>query len=55
VTPPASDASVGVSHRRAAVKKHGTNEMAIQATAADEVDNVVTEHLLNIVGRRACR
>jgi len=34
---------------RDAVKKHGMNEMAIQATAADEVDNVVTEHLLNIV------
>jgi regulator of protease activity HflC (stomatin/prohibitin superfamily) len=34
---------------RDAVKKHGMNEMAIQATAADEVDRLVTEHLLNIV------
>lgn len=34
---------------RDAVKAHGMNEMAIQATAADEVDNVVTEHLLRIV------
>ncbi len=34
---------------RDAVKIHGMNEMAIQATAADEVDNVVTSHLLSIV------
>ena len=34
---------------RDAVKKHGMNEMAIQATAAEDVDNVVTEHLLNII------
>ena len=34
---------------RDAVKAHGMNEMAIQATAADEVDRVVTDHLLNIV------
>ena len=34
---------------RDAVKAHGMNEMAIQATAADEVDRVVTEHLLNII------
>ena len=34
---------------RDAVKKHGMNEMAIQATAADEVDRVVTDHLLAIV------
>jgi len=34
---------------RDAVKKHGMNEMAIQATAADEVDRVVTEHLLAII------
>jgi regulator of protease activity HflC (stomatin/prohibitin superfamily) len=34
---------------RDAVKAHGMNEMAIQATAADEVDRVVTEHLLSII------
>jgi len=34
---------------RDAVKAHGMNEMAIQATAADDVDKVVTEHLLRIV------
>jgi len=34
---------------RDAVKKHGMNEMAIQATAAEDVDNIVTQHLLNIV------
>ena len=34
---------------RDAVKKHGMNEMAIQATAAEDVDNVVTEHLLDII------
>ena len=34
---------------RDAVKAHGMNEMAIQATAADEVDRVVTEHLLAII------
>ena len=34
---------------RDAVKKHGMNEMAIQATAAEDVDNVVTQHLLNII------
>ena len=34
---------------RDAVKKHGMNEMAIQATAAEDVDNLVTEHLLRIV------
>lgn len=34
---------------RDAVKAHGMNEMAIQATAADEVDRVVTDHLLTIV------
>lgn len=34
---------------RDAVKMHGMNEMAIQATAADEVDRNVTEHLLRIV------
>ena len=34
---------------RDAVKKHGMNEMAIQATAADEVDRVVTDHLLAII------
>lgn len=34
---------------RDAVKKHGMNEMAIQATAAEDVDNVVTGHLLNII------
>ena len=34
---------------RDAVKAHGMNEMAIQATAADEVDRVVTDHLLNII------
>ena len=34
---------------RDAVKAHGMNEMAIQATAADEVDRVVTEHLLTII------
>ena len=34
---------------RDAVKAHGMNEMAIQATAADEVDRAVTDHLLNIV------
>ncbi|MEO7133570.1 MAG: SPFH domain-containing protein [Vicinamibacterales bacterium] len=34
---------------RDAVKAHGMNEMAIQATAAEDVDRVVTEHLLRIV------
>jgi regulator of protease activity HflC (stomatin/prohibitin superfamily) len=34
---------------RDAVKAHGMNEMAIQATAADEVDRVVTDHLLTII------
>jgi regulator of protease activity HflC (stomatin/prohibitin superfamily) len=34
---------------RDAVKMHGMNEMAIQATAADEVDRLVTDHLLRIV------
>ena len=34
---------------RDSVKAHGMNEMAIQATAADEVDRVVTEHLLTIM------
>ena len=34
---------------RDAVKAHGMNEMAIQATASDDVDRVVTEHLLRIV------
>ena len=34
---------------RDAVKKHGMNEMAIQATAAEDVDTVVTQHLLNII------
>jgi len=34
---------------RDAVKAHGMNEMAIQATAADEVDRVVTDHLLAII------
>ena len=34
---------------RDAVKAHGMNEMAIQATAAETVDKVVTEHLLTIV------
>lgn len=34
---------------RDSVKKHGMNEMAIQATASEDVDNVVTEHLLRIV------
>jgi regulator of protease activity HflC (stomatin/prohibitin superfamily) len=34
---------------RDSVKKHGMNEMAIQATASEDVDNVVTQHLLNIV------
>jgi regulator of protease activity HflC (stomatin/prohibitin superfamily) len=34
---------------RDAVKKHGMNEMAINATAADEVDAEVTSHLLTIV------
>ena len=34
---------------RDAVKAHGMNEMAIQATAADDVDRVVTDHLMNIV------
>lgn len=34
---------------RDAVKKHGMNEMAIQATAAEDVDRVVTDHLLTIV------
>jgi regulator of protease activity HflC (stomatin/prohibitin superfamily) len=34
---------------RDAVKAHGMNEMAIQATAAADVDRVVTEHLLTIV------
>lgn len=34
---------------RDAVKAHGMNEMAIQATAAEQVDDVVTEHLLQIV------
>jgi uncharacterized membrane protein YqiK len=34
---------------RDAVKAHGMNEMAIQATAAEAVDKVVTEHLLTIV------
>lgn len=31
------------------VKKHGMNEMAIQATAAEDVDNVVTGHLQTII------
>ena len=34
---------------RDAVKAHGMNEMAIQATAAEAVDKVVTENLLTIV------
>ena len=34
---------------RDAVKAHGMNEMAIQATAAEEVDKIVTEHLLAII------
>jgi hypothetical protein len=34
---------------RDSVKTHGMNEMAIQATAAEAVDKVVTEHLLQIV------
>jgi len=34
---------------RDSVKTHGMNEMAIQATAAEAVDRVVTEHLLTIV------
>ena len=34
---------------RDAVKAHGMNEMAIQATAAEAVDRVVTEHLLTII------
>lgn len=34
---------------RDAVKAHGMNEMAIQATAADEVDRVATDHLLAII------
>ena len=34
---------------RDAVKAHGMNEMAIQATAAEAVDKVVTEHLLAII------
>lgn len=34
---------------RDAVKKHGMNEMAILATAAEEVDAEVTTHLLSIV------
>ncbi len=34
---------------RDSVKTHGMNEMAIQATAAEAVDKVVTEHLLTIL------
>jgi uncharacterized membrane protein YqiK len=34
---------------RDSVKTHGMNEMAIQATAAEQVDKVVTEHLLTII------
>ena len=34
---------------RDSVKAHGMNEMAIQATAAEQVDRVVTEHLLTII------
>lgn len=34
---------------RDSVKAHGMNEMAIQATAAEQVDKVVTEHLLSII------
>lgn len=34
---------------RDSVKKHGMNEMAIMATAAEEVDAEVTKHLLGIV------
>src|SRR5215210_1104589 len=34
---------------RDSVKAHGMNEMAIQATAAEQVDTAVTEHLLRIV------
>ncbi|MSO51551.1 MAG: hypothetical protein CK533_00150 [Acidobacterium sp.] len=34
---------------RDAVKAHGMNEMAIQATAAEAVDKVVTEHLLTVI------
>lgn len=34
---------------RDAVKAHGMNEMAIQATAAESVDRVVTDHLLTII------
>lgn len=34
---------------RDSVKAHGMNEMAIQATAAEAVDKVVTEHLLQII------
>jgi regulator of protease activity HflC (stomatin/prohibitin superfamily) len=31
------------------VKKHGMNEMAIQATAAEQVDTLVTQHLESII------
>ena len=34
---------------RDSVKTHGMNEMAIQATAAEQVDKAVTEHLLSII------
>ena len=34
---------------RDAVKAHGMNEMAIQATAAEQVDRAVTDHLLAII------
>lgn len=34
---------------RDSVKAHGMNEMAIQATAAEAVDDAVTDHLLRIV------
>ena len=34
---------------RDAVKAYGMNEMAIQATAAEAVDKVVTEHLLTVI------
>jgi regulator of protease activity HflC (stomatin/prohibitin superfamily) len=34
---------------RDSVKAHGMNEMAIQATAAEDVDRVVTDHLLTII------
>ena len=34
---------------RDAVKAHGMNEMAIQATAAEQVDKAVTDHLLAII------